>query len=735
MRIDEVFSKWQTLSLIENYEKVRVMKEPVSFFETIQTDGGEFIGETTLNPILLEDGQCQYIMAIVRDITDRKQKEWELKETRKILEKDQKKLTSLIENNGDAVFEFDLNGIFRQVNKMVTQITGYEEEELVGQLFIPLIVEEFLEDTICQFENSLTGNKVEYETWIYHRNGKKIHLSVKNIPITVDGILVGVYGIAKDITAEKRLEKLLFESEQRYKSLFDNHPDAIFSYDLVGNFTSGNSGVVKMTGYSLSELLGESFLSIVIPEDHEKTLTYFTKAIKEKEPQSYEVAFKHKDGYELEVFVMSIPMMIDGQVVGIYGIAKNITEMNRTQKELLEAKEELEVFWEYSVDPVFFINTKGDILKVNPAFEKTFLYSEGEVVEQKQSIVPKHLKSDPLAIDERIRNGESITSHETKRITKNGELLDIIASYTPVRNEKGVIIGATAFYKNVTELKRAERKLLKSQRKYRLITDHAFDVIKMINSLGIVEYVSSSNEKVLGYPPSEYIGKPLYEYIHPEDQPTVEAVFKEIMTGAEPSSVEFRHLHRDGHYIWMEASNRPVLDDGKVTQVVTISRDITERKNLRDKLANMAFYDYLSGLPNRRAFDEQLNIAVNQADRSNKKVAIMMIDGQKFKKINDTYGHDPGDAVIKEMARRIQNSVHETDTVARLGGDEFAVILPELESQQMAENIAKRIIRSFEAPFFFGDEEIKMGAGLGISFYPEHSANKAGRQTGRCCAL
>src|SRR5690606_31683505 len=120
----------------------------------------------------------------------------------------------------------------------------------------------------------------------------------------------------------------------------------------------------------------------------------------------------------------------------------------------------------------------------------------------------------------------------------------------------------------------------------------------------------------------------------------------------------------------------PVLENGEVRELVTIARDITDRKKLLEKLKKAAFYDSLSKLPNRRVFHKQLQAAINEAALNNKKVAVMMVDGWKFKQINDTYGHVTGDAVIVEMGKRIRANVRKQDTVARIGGDEIAILLP-----------------------------------------------------------
>ncbi|TWT06381.1 PAS domain S-box protein [Planococcus sp. CPCC 101016] len=408
----------------------------------------------------------------------------------------------------------------------------------------------------------------------------------------------------------------------------------------------------------------------------------------------------------------------------ILAIVRDVTERERAQKALAETKEELEVFWENSTDPVFFINTSGKIIKVNQAFEKTFEYSEEEMVNQKGSIIPQHLKFDPLAIVESIMKGETVTSHETMRITKSGKLLNIISSYTPVKNTNKEIIGATIFYKNVTKLKKAEKELQKTQEKYKLITESAFDVITLISPAGLIEYVSPSNEKLLGYPDSAYIGNPFTTNVHPEDAFGLIETVTSLLDGNNPANIEARFLHQDGHWIWMEVSPTPVVTNGKVNQVLTIARDITERKRLQDKIAKMAFYDHLSGIPNRRTFDNRLQTAIHQANRSGKKVAVLLLDGRKFKQINDQFGHDAGDAVIKEMAIRLQSCVRSADTAARLGGDEMGVVLPELDSLEVAEDMAKQILMCFEEPFTFNGVQIKIGAGIGIALYPDDSVNE-----------
>lgn len=472
------------------------------------------------------------------------------------------------------------------------------------------------------------------------------------------------------------------------------------------------------------QIIGSRLEDVMSPVQAQILIRHYREVQSTQKPVEFIQRIGAATGGLIVETVLNPILTEDGHCQYILAIVRDVTERERAQKALIETKEELEVFWENSTDPVFFINTRGEIMKVNPAFEKTFEYSEEEMVNQKGSIVPLHMKSDPLAIVERILRGETVNSHETLRLTKSGNPLNIISSYTPVRNANKEIIGATIFYKNVTKLKKAEKELQKSQEKYKLITESAFDVITLISPLGLIEYVSPSNEKLLGYPDTAYIGNPFTTNVHSEDAFGLIETVTSLLEGHKPAPIEVRFLHKEGHCIWMEVSPTPVVANGKVNQVLTIARDITERKRLQDKIAKMAFYDHLSDIPNRRTFDNKLQTAIHHANRTGRKVAVLLLDGRKFKHINDQFGHDAGDAVIKEMAMRLQACVRPIDTAARLGGDEMGVVLPELDSLEVAEATAIRILKSYEEPFKFNDYEIKMGAGIGISLYPDDSVNE-----------
>lgn len=534
-------------------------------------------------------------------------------------------------------------------------------------------------------------------------------------------------------THHKKTVNLLQESEERYQSLVAHHPYGIFVFDANGHLKSGNTGTENVTGYSIEELLEKSFLSMIVPEEMEKVIYHFYETLNKNQLERYEFAGIHKNGHLLTLQATNIPILSYGKLVGVHCVVIDVTEITRAKQALNETKEELEVFWENSAVPIFYIDTEGDILKVNPAFEKTFGFSEEEMIARKATIIPPSMKADQLALLDKILRGETVKSHETTRLTKSGSVLNIISSYSPVRNEHKGIVGATIIYNNVTELKKIEKELQKSQEKYKLIMDNTLDIITLIDPAGQIEYVSPASEKKLGFPDHIYIGKHFTQNIHPEDALQLINNISSLLDGGKPTPIDVRYLHQDGQYIWMEVSPTPVFSTGKVTQLFTLARDVTERKRFQAEIARMAFYDHLSGIPNRRLFDDTLEKEFLSATQSNKKIALLTLDGRKFKKINDKFGHDAGDAVIKEMASRLQACIRPEDMAARLGGDEMGVIIPNIDSIEVAIDTAKRILKSYEAPFLFNGHEITLGAGIGISLYPDHAATE--KQLIKCADL
>lgn len=213
------------------------------------------------------------------------------------------------------------------------------------------------------------------------------------------------------------------------------------------------------------------------------------------------------------------------------------------------------------------------------------------------------------------------------------------------------------------------------------------------------------------------------ERIHPDDRKLVQDEIHAYLAGRTPTYYnEHRVMCRDGSEMWVLARGMIVSHtaDGKPQRMIGTHADITARKNMEQRMRHMAHYDLLTELPNRALISERLQQAVIKARRDKTHMAVMFLDLDRFKPVNDNLGHDIGDALLKQVARRLQACVRASDTVARIGGDEFVVMLPGIEHERDAAVVAGKILDALNQPFSVSGHEISISCSIGIAVYPEH---------------
>ena len=255
-----------------------------------------------------------------------------------------------------------------------------------------------------------------------------------------------------------------------------------------------------------------------------------------------------------------------------------------------------------------------------------------------------------------------------------------------------------------------------SEARFGSLVQHSSDLITVLDATGLVVYQSPSIERVLGYSADELIGTRFERLLQPGEEgrlPHVLADPTAHAAGTEALACSLRH--RDGEVRQFEVLYTDLLDDENVHGVVLNSRDVSERKAFEEQLAHQAFHDPVTNLANRALFVEQVRHAVPRARREGGRLAVMFMDLDDFKTINDSLGHAAGDAVLLEIAKRLDGSIRPSDTAARFGGDEFAVLLEDVGSAQDAADTAERILESLAAPLRLDGKELFVGCSLGIS--------------------
>ena len=255
----------------------------------------------------------------------------------------------------------------------------------------------------------------------------------------------------------------------------------------------------------------------------------------------------------------------------------------------------------------------------------------------------------------------------------------------------------------------------RNEKQLRLLTENMSDLICLHALDGTFTYVSPSSRTLFGYEPIELLGKSPFSFVHPDDLEYVKGQTRQLLEGKTPKPYLQRCRRKDGSYIWVEMFNHPVFDtSGQMTSVVAVSRDVTERRRMEEQMLEGALlYDALTGLPNRVLFMDRVQQASRRSGRSLTTFALMFLDLDRFKVINDSLGHRAGDLLLVEVARRVGSCIRSGDTAARLGGDEFAILLETIDETEVKQ-LAERLQHSLRLPFTVEGHEVVSSASIGI---------------------
>jgi len=294
----------------------------------------------------------------------------------------------------------------------------------------------------------------------------------------------------------------------------------------------------------------------------------------------------------------------------------------------------------------------------------------------------------------------------------------------PIKFNKSIVSISGTLIRN-SDIELTLSKLTEFQRHYLLLSQYSSDIITSLDDQGSVTYASPTLQRVLGYSSGDLIGGPIYELFSGEDTRAKKRVFSKILSQLPGQSTSYRIQRKDGEFIWLETTTRAILqgtqEDPK--EILTVSRDVTERKETEERLLYLANYDSLTGLPNRALFRDRLRRAIARAQRNDTRVALLFLDLDRFKNINDSLGHQAGDQLLRGVARRLKHYARKGDTIARLGGDEFTVILEGINHPDDAAVVAKKILELMEPAFKVDGHEVVASPSIGITVYPDDAAD------------
>ena len=405
-----------------------------------------------------------------------------------------------------------------------------------------------------------------------------------------------------------------------------------------------------------------------------------------------------------------------------------VGELERAKSKLSDSETQFRVFTETAPSGIIVLEGLRFVM-VNPALLAISGYSEQEI-RSLEIVDLAHPDQRARLLQRFMASHGAATLHlEFQLLNKQGQSRWVELSAAPlVLHGQPSTAGTIS---DISERREIAEALRVSEAQHRLLADNAADVIWTMDLQGRLTYISPSVEKLRGYFVDEALRQPMAQVMTPASAALAGNAVGRIIAAIEAHQPvsdfrgELEQRCKDGSTVWTEVSISAMCNaTGDYIGLLGITRDIRERKETEQRLRKMAQYDLLTGLPNRALFSDRLRLAFADRRRTGKRLALMFIDLDKFKPINDTLGHAVGDLVLKDVAQRMTACVRESDTVARIGGDEFVVLLRSVDHENNALQVAEKLRHALAQPFALAGQLLSVSASIGVALCPDHGSDE-----------
>lgn len=536
-------------------------------------------------------------------------------------------------------------------------------------------------------------------------SGEIRDVEIHSGPVEVGGRTL-LYSIVNDITERRRAEQALQQSEEKYRIIFDYAPVGIYQSTREGNIVTANLTLAHMLGYESPDEL----LTLNLERDIYYDPSQRQEMVRHFEPFGYadhvELQWRRKDGAPIWVQLNAhAARSANHGIVYFEGFVYDVTERRRAAESVLAANAQRKA--------VLDAATRVSIIATDPDGMITVFNSGAERMlnHPASSMIGRRSMTDVVALQAELH--DEVGEHEWAYLRSDGEKLVVAVSVTALRDETGVLTGYLHVATDITGRKKAEEML----RKQSAAVTASMDGIGIIDERLDFTYANDSLARLFGYPtPHAMIGRNLCDLYEPHEQVRfVTSIVPTVLQRGRWRG-EATGLRLDGVNFPQEISLSAISGEGSMVCVV---RDITERTYAEEQIKHLAYHDALTNLPNRLLFKDRLTVALSHAHRETSLLAVLFLDLDRFKVINDSQGHNIGDQLLQAVASRVAACVRDSDTVARLGGDEFTILLPRLSHSEDVAPVAAKIIEAVRYPFHIEGREFYITTSIGISVYPE----------------
>jgi diguanylate cyclase (GGDEF)-like protein/PAS domain S-box-containing protein len=543
------------------------------------------------------------------------------------------------------------------------------------------------------------------------------------LPVVAALSAFAVMRVKRAVAAREQAQLALREAELRYRTLVEQMPTVTYMdriderdpTDVMPHYMSPQ--IETLLGYTAEEWLEDPDLwtKVVHPEDRARVVKVGDSARLAGGPFEAEYRMVRRDGEVVWVRESSVLIGDEsGRPRFWQGTYVDATDRKAVENALRESEQQYHGLFEENHAAMLLTDpASGVIVDANPAACEFYGYERERMLLMRAADLSTSSEEDVFAEMQRA-SAERRAFFEFRHRLASGEVRDVEVYSGPL-----TVRGRPVLYSlihDATERRLAERALRESERRFRAIFDGAAVGILRLDLEGRILESNPAFTKLLGFPAEEMRGMPAEAIVHPDDAPSL-GIFDELVAGSRDRyEAERRYVRKDGTEIWGHAAVSLVRDEaGSPGFAILMIEDVTARKLAEEELSHRAFHDPLTDLPNRELFIDRLGVALARVRRGGGELAVLFLDLDRFKEVNDTLGHSAGDRLLVAVARRVEAGVRPSDTVSRFGGDEFVILCEDVAGEVGAAQVAERIRETLERPVMIGDHEVAVNASIGVA--------------------
>ncbi len=526
-------------------------------------------------------------------------------------------------------------------------------------------------------------------------------------------------------TANKRasFQSALQETDEQFRLLVQHAPDIIVVGDSEGTVMYASPSLERILGYRTEEYIGTNGARYIHPDDLDRVMAATREVLMQPGIHTQPVTWRHRhaDGSWRVLEGLANNLLTDPKVCGIVYSAHDITDASRInealhrQATMLRGQAEL---LDLANDAILVHDrASGQVLYWNEGAEKMYGWMKGEALGKHAHDLLRTESPRPMGeIEQELRQSDRWEG-ELTQTRSDGTQIVVSSRWTLRWDDDGEPTAILQVNSDITEQKHTQEALRQSEAEFRSIFEEAGVGIARLDLEGRLLNTNPELCRMLGYTRDELTGCSFTKFTHTDDLSVDVGLYRQLVAGEhERYQIENRYICKDGRNVWGLLTRTLVRDaKGAPKYTVALVEEITERKAAEQRLAHRALHDPLTDLPNRVLFTHHLTQALARSSRHQHTVGVLFLDLDRFKMVNDQFGHATGDALLVEAAERIQQCLRSEDSLARLGGDEFVIALPDIEGTPDATAVAGRIVAAMAVPFRIEHATIVVGTSVGIA--------------------